>query len=171
MGEALTDREFNAEAKKFGYTATEFEELMREKYGLDDKNDILKAMAIEWDAYNQIKAGADGKAEIAVRASSDDNNFASQIYFAQLIDSSQPTSDPPVKDEILYGDVNEDGNIDALDASAVLTHYALKSTGNESKLTDKQVSAADFNRDGAVDALDASAILTYYAKKATEKFN
>ena len=106
-----------------------------------------------------------------MRASSDDKNFASQIYFAQLIDSSQPTSDPPVKDEILYGDVNEDGNIDALDASAVLTHYALKSTGNESKLTDKQVSAADFNRDGAVDALDASAILTYYAKKATEKFN
>lgn len=169
--ESLTNREFDAEAKKFGYTAREFEELMCEKYGLDDKNDILKAMAIEWDAYNQTKAGDDGKAEIAVRASSDHDSFASQIYFAQLIDNSQPTSNPPIKDEILYGDVNGDGNIDALDASSVLTHYALKSTGNKSKLTDKQVAAADFNTDGAVDALDASAILTYYAKKATENFN
>lgn len=65
------------------------------------------------------------------------------------------------------GDVNEDGNINALDASLVLTHYALIATGRVSPLNDTQKMSADINGDSHADALDASGILSYYAYTAT----
>ncbi|MCM1133185.1 MAG: fibronectin type III domain-containing protein [Ruminococcus flavefaciens] len=60
------------------------------------------------------------------------------------------------------GDVNEDGKIDATDASLVLYEYSLSSTGKESVLTDSQKKSADVNSDGLIDADDASKILKYY---------
>lgn len=68
---------------------------------------------------------------------------------------------------ILLGDVDDDGNIDAVDASNVLSAYALKATGRDIGLADDQIKAADANSDGSVDAVDASIILSYYAYKAT----
>lgn len=67
------------------------------------------------------------------------------------------------------GDVNEDGKIDSLDASMVLTEYAAVATQQPSTLTENQKKAADVNEDGKVDALDASKILEYYADAATGK--
>jgi len=61
------------------------------------------------------------------------------------------------------GDVNCDGSVDASDASAVLTAYALSSIGQDSGLTDEQTALADVSGDGSVDASDASLILSYYA--------
>lgn len=73
--------------------------------------------------------------------------------------------------EITYmenlGDINSDGNINAVDASAALTHYASIGTGQGALLTDEQFNRADVNRDGIVNAVDASRILTYYAMEAT----
>ena len=66
-----------------------------------------------------------------------------------------------------FGDVDDDGEINALDASAVLTEYAASATGGALELDFIQTKAADVNCDGAVDALDASEILGYYAYKAT----
>lgn len=63
----------------------------------------------------------------------------------------------------LIGDVNGDGTVDAVDASAVLAAYASISSGKESPLYTYQETAADLNGDGAVDAVDASLILSYYA--------
>lgn len=65
------------------------------------------------------------------------------------------------------GDVNQDGSINALDASKVLTAYASTAIGKDSGLTDSQKKSADVNKDGAIDALDASVILSYYAYTAT----
>lgn len=65
------------------------------------------------------------------------------------------------------GDVDKNGSIDALDASAVLTAYANSAVGKDTGLDSKAKKAADVNADGAIDALDASGILSYYAYKAT----
>lgn len=65
------------------------------------------------------------------------------------------------------GDVNGDGFIDAVDASAVLAEYASVSTSGKRYFTDDQFAAADLNKDGFTDAVDASGILAEYARLQT----
>lgn len=65
------------------------------------------------------------------------------------------------------GDATEDNKIDAVDASKVLSAYAMIATGHDSGLTSAQESASDVNTDNKVDAVDASIILSYYAYTAT----
>lgn len=67
----------------------------------------------------------------------------------------------------IKGDVNEDGEVDAVDASIVLAEYARTSTGGKRTFTDRQFIAGDVNEDGQIDSVDASLILAYYAKKST----
>jgi hypothetical protein len=65
------------------------------------------------------------------------------------------------------GDVNNSGIIDAVDASAVLKHYAKISTNQQGTFTKEQELAADVNFDGIIDSVDASKILAYYAYAST----
>ncbi|MBO7395104.1 MAG: hypothetical protein J6U16_03170 [Ruminococcus sp.] len=65
------------------------------------------------------------------------------------------------------GDVNNDGKIDAKDASAILVEYSKMSTGGEGEMTAAQKDSADVDADGKIDAKDASAILAYYAFVST----
>lgn len=70
------------------------------------------------------------------------------------------------------GDVNFDGVIDARDASAVLTGYAISSSANgdpNGGMTYRQRLASEVNSDGVRDARDATAILSYYAKASAGK--
>lgn len=67
---------------------------------------------------------------------------------------------------ILYGDVDRNGSVDALDASLVLTEYASVAVGNGSSFNKYKSAAGDFNKDGSIDALDASGILSQYAANA-----
>jgi hypothetical protein len=69
--------------------------------------------------------------------------------------------------EYLFGDVNEDGKIDAKDASAILVEYSKMSTGGDGNFTASQKQAADVNADTKIDAKDASFILSYYAMAST----
>ena len=63
------------------------------------------------------------------------------------------------------GDVNNNGKIDGVDASDILTAYAKSSVaGGSLGYTDEQKTAADVNSNGIVDGIDASLVLTYYAK-------
>lgn len=62
------------------------------------------------------------------------------------------------------GDVNGDGRVDSVDASAVLAEYALISSGKKGSFTAEQAAAADWNGDGNTDSVDASAILAEYAR-------
>lgn len=63
------------------------------------------------------------------------------------------------------GDVNMDGEVDAVDASAILTYYARISVGeNDSNINE---ALADFDRNGRIDSVDASMVLSLYAKSAT----
>ncbi len=72
-----------------------------------------------------------------------------------------------VDDDYSLGDVNEDGKVDAKDASMVLVAYAKSSTGAEHGLTEAQAGAANVNGDALIDAKDASFILAYYAMAST----
>lgn len=80
------------------------------------------------------------------------------------------------KDVLIYakkayprGDVNDDGNIDAVDASLVLTEYAAIATSQPSTMDAPAKAAADVDYDGNINAVDASKILAYYSDKATGK--
>lgn len=65
------------------------------------------------------------------------------------------------------GDVNNDGLIDANDASLILSAYSLSSTGADSGLNDDETFAGDVDSNGIVDSNDASAVLAYYSYSAT----
>ncbi|MDE6539638.1 MAG: hypothetical protein K2K66_05565, partial [Ruminococcus sp.] len=68
----------------------------------------------------------------------------------------------------MFGDVNDDGKIDAVDASLISIEYASLSTIDAiSTFTVEQTNAANVNLDEFVDARDASAIQCYYAYLST----
>lgn len=67
-----------------------------------------------------------------------------------------------------YGDVDGNGNIDAVDASMVLENYSAVSTGNNSFISRFLEDYADINQDCCVDATDASEILSLYAELSTK---
>lgn len=71
--------------------------------------------------------------------------------------------------EYKLGDVNDDGMVNAVDASSVLAYYARISTNQEGEYNEEQMLAADVNHDGMINAVDASNILAYYAYASTTK--
>ena len=91
---------------------------------------------------------------------------------ASIADGKSVSIDVTVRPRVpIYtlGDVNEDGKIDAKDASLILKEYALASTNSPSELDEKQKAAADVNADGSISAIDASSILAYYAYISTNE--
>ena len=77
------------------------------------------------------------------------------------------SAETPEKPPVSFGDVNNDGTIDSIDASSVLAHYAAVSTGGDSTFSADQIKAADVNKDEKCDSIDASLILAYYAHTST----
>ena len=73
----------------------------------------------------------------------------------------------PENTETESGDLNDDGKIDANDATLVLVNYSLLSTGEPIQLTESQQKAADVNGDGKIDSSDATTILQYYSYLST----
>ncbi|MBQ7008565.1 MAG: leucine-rich repeat protein [Ruminococcus sp.] len=69
--------------------------------------------------------------------------------------------------EYMLGDYDGNTEIDAADASAILTTFSLLQTGNENKLTDSQKKACDIDGDGIINAADASTVLAYYSYSQT----
>lgn len=65
-----------------------------------------------------------------------------------------------------YGDANNNGVLDGVDASFVLSDYARVSVGKASQMNERQRELADMNSDGIINGVDASAILTAYAKSS-----
>ncbi|MDE5854628.1 MAG: leucine-rich repeat protein [Ruminococcus sp.] len=68
----------------------------------------------------------------------------------------------------LLGDVNNDGFVDAIDASNILEEYSKVSTGSPTTFTKKKKIMSDINYDGIIDAVDASSVLSIYAKLSTK---
>ncbi|MCR4889972.1 MAG: leucine-rich repeat protein [Ruminococcus sp.] len=74
-----------------------------------------------------------------------------------------------VETALLSGDVNNDGQINSIDASSVLAYYTKVSTNQDGGYSEEQKAAADVNGDGQINAVDASNILSYYAYVSTTK--
>ncbi len=66
-------------------------------------------------------------------------------------------------DETKLGDVDLDGMVTAVDASAILSEYAELSSGSSGTFTRIQKAAADVDNNYLTDSRDASMILSYYA--------
>lgn len=90
--------------------------------------------------------------------------FAAKPFSA--VSDEAKTTEVQIEETYELGDVNNDGYVNAVDASIVLSAYAKYQTG-EGSLTPLQFKAADVNEDGNVDSLDASKILSYYSYLAT----
>ena len=71
--------------------------------------------------------------------------------------------------ELLKPDVNQDGAINAIDASIVLSEYAAKSIGQESTLTQTEQFLADCDLNSNINAADATGILEIYAYNSTHE--
>ena len=68
--------------------------------------------------------------------------------------------------EFLYGDADNNGTVNAGDASAVLIYAAASGSGEEPLLPDEDwLLRADYNQDDAVNAYDAAGILIYAAQQ------
>ncbi len=78
-------------------------------------------------------------------------------HFDNLGAAPEPAAD------VLLGDVNLDGKVDASDAADLLIALANVGAGAESGLTDAQTAAADADGNGALNAGDAATILQYAA--------
>ena len=65
---------------------------------------------------------------------------------------------------IMYGDVNEDGDINSVDASEVLVYAAITGLGQDAGKSEDWKQRADYNRDGQIDSSDASSILVFAAQ-------
>ncbi|MCM1133618.1 MAG: dockerin type I domain-containing protein [Ruminococcus flavefaciens] len=70
-----------------------------------------------------------------------------------------------VYDAVEKGDVNNDGVVNASDASAVLAAYSQLSTGGRTYIYSY---AADYNGDGIINAKDATGILAAYAESSVQ---
>ena len=94
-----------------------------------------------------ITAVAAGSAFITLRDSSTNELFTFNVIAKQVV----------------LGEVHEDGVVNSMDASDVLTEYARVMSESPAKFTPFQQKAADVDGNGVINSMDASYILTYYA--------
>lgn len=87
--------------------------------------------------------------------------------FAMLDFAGSTVANAEGSDNVLLGDINNDGTIDSSDASLILSEYSLIQTGGEPSFSEAQQKTADLNKDGTIDSTDASFVLMYYAHVST----
>ena len=116
---------------------------------------------------NIIPADENGKAKIEAEL---DDTVISQYVHIFAVDNENNVSEElivPVNDNVKLGDVNFDGEVNAVDASLILAEYARISTKQPAAFTEKQFVAGEVDGNGIIDAADASFVLVYYSYLAT----
>ncbi len=114
-----------------------------------------------------------GEYEIYFLTESEDYEDQRYSTAARTIDGERTVVVPYVESikirltGFILGDVNNDGAIDASDASDTLKEYASLSVGNSRSFDENQMKAGDIDENGSIDASDASSILRYYAYLST----
>lgn len=132
--------------------------------GVKYEGDIARAPIYRWatDGYR----GGKVLYSDALLKNAENTGFAAENSVRVVFTLSGLLS-PELESGAICGDVNSDKKIDSVDASLVLSHYALVSTDKEDELSDEQLEAADVDKNGVVNANDASKILTYYSNIST----
>ncbi len=101
--------------------------------------------------YENIPEGYDAPKTTAVTVTD-----SKEFQYLQLV----------LEHSFLLGDLNLDGNVNAMDASVLLIAAAKRGAGLETGLTDVQAQAAELNTDGIYNAKDAALILQFAAYAA-----
>ena len=70
-------------------------------------------------------------------------------------------------DSFILGDFNNDGSVDAVDATAILQYYSNNSTGKPVDWSEEKKQSADIDEDGEILAIDATWVMMYYAYLST----
>ena len=117
-----------------------------------EADQVKKLIGMEYRSVRTI----DRQRSCYVRYPATDTTFATQSLYLPSINCE-------------FGDVNFDGLVDAVDASAVLRHYASVSAGKDGTVRAERQHIADVDENGIIDAVDASAILALYAKRSVAK--
>lgn len=127
---------------------------------------MLSVESGKYYSYNCFGTSAENKQEISREAYIEKSNtqFARNKNQEAILFKDWY---PEMELEIKLGDVNNDGHINALDASSVLSYYSMVSTNQDDGYNEDQKIAADVNQDGQINAVDASCILSYYAYVST----
>lgn len=89
-----------------------------------------------------------------------DGNYWTQLFIGGV---TREDAYLPEKSQTLLGDVNQDGVVNAADASQILIEAAAIGAGKNASFTQVQNYSADVNGDGSINAGDASFILQYAA--------
>ncbi|MBD5159050.1 MAG: hypothetical protein HDT23_02235 [Ruminococcus sp.] len=148
---SMREEDISVLAGNMGYnSADDFKAVMAGRYGIES-SEVPEILGNEWKTDYAVEKGQ----RIAVRLASDDSNFASECKFMTVGERK--------------GDINDDGLIDAVDATLVLEHYASMSTEKTGTIAEDKLFCADYNGDGLIDAVDATAILMYYAEMSTQQ--
>ena len=116
--------------------------------GLDDTN--------QYYVYNGVIKGYKGSTAEAYARKFD-------LKFEALGDVGGLGNEPALP----LGDLDNNGTVNAVDASMILSEYALVSTKKPSQFTAAQTKAGDVDKNGTINAVDASMVLSYYAYIAT----
>ncbi len=88
-----------------------------------------------------------------------------EVTTTEAMTTEESTTEEPTTETTANkpGDVNGDGEVNAVDASDLLIAAAMVGAGEDSGMTDAQKNAADVNKNGTFDASDAASILQYAA--------
>ena len=134
--------------------------------GSEDPEDILYR-EIEFTVTDKDLSGHDTNCEITVSLSDEDmekpsisdstdgNTKKYELVFPHI---QMPTEPEPTEPEVIWGDANNDGNVNIRDAALIASKLA---SGKSDELTE----AADYNRDGNVNIRDAAALASNLSKK------
>ena len=115
-----------------------------------------------FSAVFQVKEAAQGTAAVTPIVSYIRDNTALFSFFAPVNAEVNAGAVAVEEKTILYGDVNGNGRIEAIDAAVTYMHVNKKI-----KLDAQQQVAADINGNGKIEAIDAAGIYMYVNKKLT----
>lgn len=123
-------------------------------------------LTIPFTVAEDVEAGAElsftANVSTFVRANIEDTTWKEPTTVATV---EEKTAKVTVEDAApaLWGDANNDGTVDTMDALAIMQHDA-----ELSELSEAGLALADVNNDDAVDTMDALAIMQYDAELITE---
>lgn len=124
--------------------------------GQTDPDDVMKSWMNSTDHRNNILSPNFQYIGVGVAES------GGALYWTQVFMGSSanfPVSYYPES----YGDTNNDGRVDSVDASLVLQEYAALSVGKPYTLSSSERARSQLSPDTNVDSIDASMILRMYA--------
>lgn len=136
---------------------------------INESGELVKSCQVD----TAIASGEESEINVEMEVGNNFNYGKYQVKITSANAADLELSDNTVWIDIslvyTLGDVNNNGKIDAIDASMILSEYVASATNNTTAFTEEQKKAADVNLDGNIDAIDASKILAYYSATATGK--